>query len=234
MAPGSVWPDTTAFRETGWTTGDEPLDVSDRPESEQPITDSASPNTLQARVMLGPVQTLPRRLVIESSCSTLLRNVYGRPSPAIACSSVFRSIVCPVDFSAHSDRALGYAVDLAALTSAHLTIVHVVDPLFVAASEASGNRDALVSQTEREMRNLLSRIGDEHQRPKNPPDVVVAIGNPAEEILKQVVERQADLIVMGTQGLEGARRLVFGSTTESVLRESRVPVLAVPIADQGR
>jgi nucleotide-binding universal stress UspA family protein len=37
--------------------------------------------------------------------------------------------------------------------------------------------------------------------------------------------------VMGTKGLEGAKRLVFGSTTERVLRESPVPVLAVPAPD---
>jgi nucleotide-binding universal stress UspA family protein len=36
---------------------------------------------------------------------------------------------------------------------------------------------------------------------------------------------------MGTQGLEGARRLVFGSTTEQVLRESAVPVLAIPLPE---
>jgi nucleotide-binding universal stress UspA family protein len=43
------------------------------------------------------------------------------------------------------------------------------------------------------------------------------------------VECGADLVVMGTQGLEGSRRFVFGSTTEKVLRESPVPVLAVPL-----
>jgi len=60
--------------------------------------------------------------------------------------------------------------------------------------------------------------------------IAVAVGDPAEEILKQSVECESDLIVIGTQGLEGAERLVFGSTTERVLRESKLPVLAVPLA----
>jgi nucleotide-binding universal stress UspA family protein len=60
------------------------------------------------------------------------------------------------------------------------------------------------------------------------PGIAVEYGTAAEEILNQVIECSADLIVMGTQGLEGTKRLVFGSTTERVLRESRVPVLAVP------
>ena len=56
----------------------------------------------------------------------------------------------------------------------------------------------------------------------------VEVGEAAEEILKQVEECRAELVVMGTQGLEGPKRYFFGSTTERVLRESRVPVLAVP------
>ena len=50
--------------------------------------------------------------------------------------------------------------------------------------------------------------------------------------LAQIPACNADLVVMGTQGSGGAKRLVFGSTTERVLRESPVPVLAVPAGDE--
>jgi nucleotide-binding universal stress UspA family protein len=112
-----------------------------------------------------------------------------------------------------------------ALTGGHLTIVTVVDPLLHAASEASGNRDTLTDQTQQEIQKLLARVAPER---KEPVGIAVQVGDPAEEILKQVEECGADLIVMGTKGLEGAQRFVFGSTTEAVLRESPVPVLAVP------
>jgi len=141
---------------------------------------------------------------------------------------VFTSILCPVDFSAHSELALGHALDLATLTGAHLTILTVVDPLLTQASEAAGRGDALTAQTQEELQSLLSRISSARGRLREAPGIAVAIGSAAEEILHQVKECSADLIVMGTQGLEGTKRLVFGSTTERVLRESAVPVLAVP------
>ena len=141
---------------------------------------------------------------------------------------MFTSILCPVDFSAHSERALAYALDLAALTHGHLTIVTVVDAFLDAAANASGARDALTSQTQQEIKGLLDRVAASRKQPYERIGITVEVGEPAREILKQVAECRADLIVMGTQGLEGARLLVFGSTTEKVLRESRVPVLAVP------
>lgn len=138
---------------------------------------------------------------------------------------MFTSILCPVDFSEHSELALGLALRLAALTGGHLTIVTVVDALLDAASEASGNRASLTEQTQQELQKLLARVAPSR---KEPVGIAVEVGEPATEILKQVDECGIDLIVMGTQGLEGAKRLWFGSTTEAVLRQARVPVLAVP------
>jgi nucleotide-binding universal stress UspA family protein len=143
---------------------------------------------------------------------------------------VFTSILCPVDFSEHSERALGVALDLASLTGAHLTIVHVVDALLDAASRASGNRRALEAQTQEELQDLLQRLATAAGKEPQRIAIALAVGDPAEQVLKQATECESDLIVIGTQGLEGAQRFVFGSTTEGVLRGSRVPVLAVPIA----
>ncbi len=144
---------------------------------------------------------------------------------------MFTSIVCPVDFSEHSERALGYAIDLATLTGGHLTIVTVVDAFLEAASHASGTHDALTSQTQQEIQDLLARVTARRDQPHERLGIAVVVGDPAEQILKQADECKADVIVMGTRGLEGTKRLVFGSTTEHVLRESRVPVLAVPPPD---
>jgi nucleotide-binding universal stress UspA family protein len=147
-------------------------------------------------------------------------------------SGVFKSILCPVDFSAHSELALRYAIDVAALTGAHLTIVTAVDPFLDAASSAAGHAEALMRQTQEEIQNLLSRISSTRGRLREAPGIAVVKGDAGEEILKQIAECDADLVVMGTQGLEGAKRMVFGSTTEHVLRESRVPVLAVPAPEE--
>jgi nucleotide-binding universal stress UspA family protein len=136
-----------------------------------------------------------------------------------------------VDFSPHAERALGYALDLAALAGSHLTILTAVDPFLDAASNAAGRGEALMRQTQDELQALLVRLGDSRRMPAEAPSIAVVTGDPAEAILAQISESNADLVVMGTKGLEGAKRLVFGSTTERVLRESPVPVLAVPAPD---
>ena len=136
---------------------------------------------------------------------------------------MFTSILCPVDFSVHSERALGYALDLAAMTHGHLTIVTVVDPLLDAAAH-----EASTAQNQQEIKSLLERLVTTRAKPYDRVGISVEVGDPARKILEQIDECHADLVVMGTQGLEGPRRLFFGSTTERVVRESRVPVLAVP------
>jgi nucleotide-binding universal stress UspA family protein len=143
-------------------------------------------------------------------------------------SIVFKSILCPVDFSEHSERALGYAVDLAALSGAHLTIMTAVDPFLDAASSAAGHGEALMRQTQDEIQQLLARIGLSHGKLPEAPGISVVKGEAAKEIIAQAADAGADVIVMGTQGAGAAKRLVFGSTTEQVLRESRVPVLTIP------
>jgi nucleotide-binding universal stress UspA family protein len=144
---------------------------------------------------------------------------------------VFTAILCPVDFSEHSERALGYAIELAALTGAHLTIMTAVDPFLDAASAAAGHSEALMRQTQDEMQQLLSRIAGSRGKLREAPGIAVVTGEAGKEILNQVAECGADVVVMGTQGLGAAKRMVFGSTTDKVLRESRVPVLAVPSPD---
>ena len=136
------------------------------------------------------------------------------------------TILCPVDFSEHSERALRHAAALAAVGGGHLTILAVNDPLLEAAASAAGRGGTVRDQVEAALVALLERM------PQSSPAVIPAIdvvtGQAAPEILKAAARCGAGLIVMGTQGLGGARKLMFGSTTEGVVRESSIPVLAVP------
>ncbi len=136
------------------------------------------------------------------------------------------SILCPVDFSAHAERALRHAVALAGGWRARLTVVTVNDALLVEAAAAAGYADTLREQGEAALLALLSRVPAHTHRVL--PAIEVATGSATEEILLAAGRANADLIVMGTQGLGGASKLMFGSTTERVIRTTRVPVLAVP------
>jgi nucleotide-binding universal stress UspA family protein len=58
--------------------------------------------------------------------------------------------------------------------------------------------------------------------------VTVRTGDASATIVDQAVTTETDLIVMGTQGRGGSKRLLLGSVTETVLREAPCPVLTVP------
>lgn len=136
------------------------------------------------------------------------------------------SILCPVDFSAHADRALRHALALAGATGAHLTVLTVNDPVLVAASSAAGYGATLRGQVESALASLLESLPT--QVPPVVPALDIVTGAPADEIQKAAARTGADLVVMGTRGLGAAGRLVFGSTAERVVRASAVPVLVVP------
>jgi nucleotide-binding universal stress UspA family protein len=72
----------------------------------------------------------------------------------------------------------------------------------------------------------------EHAREKT-DDVIVERGNPVEQILKQVEEKNCDLIVMGTHGYGTLEDAMIGSTARRVVRRSEKPVLVVQLPEEN-
>jgi len=134
---------------------------------------------------------------------------------------VFRSILCPVDFSRDSQAALRYARAIARRTHGGLTALYVSDPFLASAAAAAyGDGAALAERTREELERFVARtLG-----PSSGVACRLAVGNPARTILAT----PADLVVVGTHGLGGVGKLFFGSTTARVLARTCVPVLAVP------
>lgn len=146
----------------------------------------------------------------------------------------FRSILCAVDFSQDSARALGYAASLARHAAGRLTLLHSVepipvgyDPLGAVNFDVAGYAQALENSARAELQKLLPQP----IAPGCDTETVVTRGKAYREILRVATERQADLIVLGVHGRNAFDRLVFGSTTEHVVRRATCPVLAVPTSD---
>ena len=137
----------------------------------------------------------------------------------------FRSILCAVDFSVHSRQALQYAAAVAKRFRGRVTALFVNDPLLLAAArQAYGDERQLIEQSRAELVRFVTSTlqGPERMSP------IVAAGSPASQILATAKRLRSDLIVIGTEGLSGVQKLVFGSTTEQVLQRTTVAVLAVP------
>ncbi|HEU4892540.1 MAG TPA: universal stress protein [Vicinamibacterales bacterium] len=143
----------------------------------------------------------------------------------------FRSIVCAVDFSEDSARALGYAASLARHAAGRLTLLHSVEPMPVASDPLVGvNFDVTGYQQalEKSATATLQKFVPQSIALGCDTETVVASGKAYREILRVATERQADLIVLGVHGRNVFDRMVFGSTTEHIVRRATCPVLAVP------
>jgi nucleotide-binding universal stress UspA family protein len=140
----------------------------------------------------------------------------------------YPTVLCPIDFSAASRAALGYAAALADHFGACLTVISVDDPLLAEASAVLGQEPSLVDETQRELRHFCASVLERRAPGARTVGYRVAVGKPAPEILRIASDIGADLIVMSSRGRSGVRKLFFGSTTERVLRETTVPVLITP------
>src|SRR5262245_62068857 len=97
---------------------------------------------------------------------------------------MFKSILCPVDFSRHSRDALRYAVAMAQRFDGRVTALFVNDPLLLAAADKfSGGRRKFILQSGVELERFVKRSVAAVQPAPHAIALVVASGNPAAEIL---------------------------------------------------
>lgn len=144
---------------------------------------------------------------------------------------MYSRILVPVDGSPTSRKGLDEALKLARLTGARLKLVHVVDELMpdsgygpVAISEAV--IDALREGARKVLEDAVALARKQVADVES--ELIETIGRRAADTIVDVAKQwQAELIVMGTHGRRGLRRLVVGSDAEAVLRTSPVPVLMV-------
>jgi len=175
------------------------------------------------RLLLGSVA---EKVLRRASCPVM--TVPKRLPEAVQV--LYKRILCPVDFSDSSLRALAYAVSLAQEADGQLVVLHVVAHEF----ELTAGMDYDAGMT---VRNFLeTREQALQQRLQEivagAPDFsrmesLTTHGKPWREVLRVAAERGSDLIAMGVQGRGVADLLLFGSTTQHVVREASCPVLTL-------
>ncbi len=128
-------------------------------------------------------------------------------------------ILCPVDFSEASSRALKNAITMSRRFKSELTILSVCEvsksPWFLSEKDLESENDSRCQQHKEDFEAFLkdfnlSDINWTKEAPK---------GNPSEEILSTVSRKMIDLLIMGTSGRTGLNRMFMGSVTEKVIRE---------------
>ncbi|MFW5934948.1 MAG: universal stress protein [Halolamina sp.] len=142
---------------------------------------------------------------------------------------MYDEILLGVDGSDESERAARYGLELAARVGASVTAVHVVEQ--GALDLTRDSEEAAELRAERGA--VLDAIDDIADAVGHPVDHELLEGNPAKRLTAHADEVEADLVVLGRQGISGVTRRVLGGVTEQVLHRSDVPVFVVPDAAEG-
>jgi len=144
---------------------------------------------------------------------------------------MYRRILVPVDGSPTSNRGLKEALALAKEQGATVRLVHVVDEsMAIGYAESGLDLEPMLEGLRGSGSRVLKRALDAARKAgvRAESQLYESMGGAAATtILRDARKWRAELIVMGTHGRRGVRRLVLGSDAEHVLREATVPVLLV-------
>jgi nucleotide-binding universal stress UspA family protein len=177
------------------------------------------------------------RLVLGSVTEKVLRKarspVLTIPPPASHAPGDIRirfdRILCPMDFSEPSMKALTYALALAQEADAALLLMNVLEGLSAedrgvyAHVDPPGYEEALRETAYQRLRQVIPEDASTWCRPEE----LVVTGKAYREILRVARERDVRLIVMGVHGRNPIDLMLFGSTTHHVIRSATCPVLTL-------
>jgi len=132
-----------------------------------------------------------------------------------------RQILCCVDFSAYSQRALDHALSVAEAYGAEVTVLHVLDNISAESPDVEKETNATLGK----LRKLIAPSAAVSTK----IHMDVRLGEAYREILRFAAERRSDLIVTGVRGRNSLDLGVFGSTTYRLIQHYPGSVLTVPI-----
>lgn len=132
----------------------------------------------------------------------------------------------PVDFSKGSELALNHAVKMARESRGRLLLVHVISAVFAYPLEVGFGDvfEAMERDARSSMKRLIRRKG---LKPGECRSVFVRGADTALAIANLAARSRASMIVMGSHGRTGLKRLMLGSVAERTLRYAKCPILIV-------
>ena len=136
------------------------------------------------------------------------------------------TILCPVDFSDASRKAVQYAREFAAGMGASVYLLNVVEPRPMAV-DITLNYVPLEEDLEKAASEDLKLILQEFTQAGLKAECSIEFGNPSDGILDKAEALAVNFIIMGSHGKKGLSRFIMGSVAETVVRKANCPVLIV-------
>ena len=136
-------------------------------------------------------------------------------------------ILIPSDGSELAELAIAPAVDIAKSKNAELIALYVIpDIMYYGVIPTIDRSETEKEYEEKHAREVLRKIREAAEKEGVKIKKVIRRGRPPDEIIKVAEKEKVDLIVMGTKGRSGTKRII-GSVADAVIREAHCPVLAV-------
>lgn len=134
-------------------------------------------------------------------------------------------ILVPTDFSDNANNALSFAKHMAkSQGNTQITLLFAFYAVYDFASSAAQIVDSIESDSKKTMEKTVKLASEEGLK----IDYQIVQGTVATAVTSKAFREDYDLIIMGTQGASGIQKTLFGSNTGNVIKESQVPVIAVP------
>ncbi|MBN2105188.1 universal stress protein [bacterium] len=148
-----------------------------------------------------------------------------------------KKILCPLDFSDYSVKALKISMEMAEKFKATVIMCHIVTDIpgigttygMVHYNTPWLNLKAFMQEMEKASYDSMDQLIEKYNNKNVSLKKKVAAGMPADEIIKLAEEEQTDLIVLTTHGRTGLKRIFLGSVAEGVIRHASCPVLSIRI-----
>ena len=143
----------------------------------------------------------------------------------------FNKILWPTDFSGNAEKALPVVRSLTEKYGTEIHVLYVIEdiahhkPWY---GDFEKERiDKILKWEEKTAGKRLDKICSDYLEGCPLYIKHIAVGDPAEEILKVIDQEKVDVVVMASHGQKGKYR--FGSVTEKILKSSPVPVTTIPV-----
>ncbi len=144
------------------------------------------------------------------------------------------NILLPTDFSKNSGNAIAYAMELFKDQKCNFFFLHTYTPSFYRMDYMLGGPlfsaipDSGVDISLAGLEKTLNDVKKTYKNPKHTYTIISAFNTLTDEINEVTVEKEIDMVVMGTQGATGAKEIFLGTNTVYVLRKAIAPVLVIP------
>lgn len=185
-----------------------------------------------AHLILGSVA---EKVARESRCPVFTTH----RDDALGSATPFQKILVPIDIAEHSTEALVQARRIAEYSRGTVYPLHIVpsdetDLLLRDVYEAREGERANLVKAERVAKQKLDRLAEAHLNGVRYETTLHVSGDPAKTIAEMERTVGADLLIMTTHGFHGLFRLLLGSLTEKMMRESSCPVLSLRHQPEAR